>query len=130
MNVFFKFIILILGIFLFSTVAVAQQNSNKQSIMFQVNQDSISFDNSTLESAIVVLVDATANEYAVRLKLKKEAAIKLKAITYRNIGKQSHLTLNGNLISSPTIQSEIGAEFVVTGLTREQAEKFVESIGK
>ena len=129
MNVFCKFAALILGVLLFSTVTAAPQSSDKQSIVFQVNHDTMSLNNSTLESATIITVDAAANEYGVQLKLKKDAAIKLGAISAQNIGKQSHLTLNGKLISSPTIQSELGAEFIVTGLTKEQAEKFIESIG-
>ena len=128
MNILCKFITLILSILLFSTVAAAPQNSSKQSIMFQVNQDSMSFDRSTLESATLVAVDATSNEYGVQLNLKKDAAVKLRAISSQNIGKQSRITLNGKLISSPTIQNELEAEFVVTGLTRGQAEKFVQAI--
>lgn len=129
MNVFCKFAALILGILLFSTVTAAPQRSDEQSMVFQVNHDSMTLNNSTLELATLVAIDATTNEYGVQLKLKKDAAIKLGAISAQNIGKQSHLTLNGKLISSPTIQGELGAEFIVTGLTKEQAEKFIESIG-
>lgn len=106
----------------------APQNSNVCSILFQVNQDSMSFDNSTIEAATLVTVDAPANEYGVQLKLKKDAATKLKTISSQNIGKQSYLTLNDKLISSPTIRSELGAEFIVTGLTKEQADELIASI--
>ena len=128
MNVFCRFITLILGALLFSTVIAAPQTSSKQSIIFQVNQDSMRFDSSTLESATLVPANGTADTYAVQLKLKKEAAVKLKTISSQNIGKQSHITFNGKLISSPTIQSELGAEFIIMGLSEAQAERFVKSI--
>lgn len=129
MNVFCKFAVLILNILLFSTVIAAPQNTNEQSIIFQVNQDDVAFNNSTLESATLITVNAT-NEYGVQLKLKKDAAIKLRTISSQNIGKKSRITLNGKLISSPTIQSELSAEFIVMGLSKIEAENFVESFQK
>lgn len=93
-----------------------------------MNQDQMRFDSSTLKSATLVPIDETTNQYGLQLKLKKDAALKLKAISSKNIGKQVRLILNDVVISSPRIQSELGGEFMLTGLTREQAKQFVECI--
>ena len=36
--------------------------------------------------------------------------------------------MGGTIISSPRIRGELGAEFIVTGLTREQAEGLVKCL--
>lgn len=124
---FLKFITFFWGGLLIS-FAVLAKNCSEQSIIFQVNQDQMSFDNSTLKSAIMIPIDEMANQYGLQLKLRKNAALKLKAISSKNIGQQARLILNDVVISSPRIQSELGGEFMLTGLTREQAKQFVECI--
>lgn len=127
MKMFFKFIaIVLIGLLLSSTVLA--KNCSEQSIIFQVNQDQMSFDNSTLKSAIMIPIDETTNQYGLQLKLKKNAALKLKAISSKNIGQKARLIWNDVVISSPRIQSELGGEFMLTGLTQERAKQFVECI--
>lgn len=115
---------------LFLSLAVAKNLSTDQSssMLFQVNHEQVVFNNSTVESATLIPVDDATDQYGVSLKLKNDAAAKLSELTAKNIGKQSRITLNGVLISSPTIQSKIGAEFLVVGLTKIQAQQFVKSI--
>jgi preprotein translocase subunit SecD len=128
---FIKYITSLVGIILFSiTTAMAHNTDHKTSIVFQVIQNQMVFDSSTVESATVVPVDNKSDQYGLQLKLKNGAATKLEALTSKNIGKRVNFILDGVVISSPIVQSRLGAEFLMTGLTKvqAQAEKFVESI--
>ncbi|MCX7115386.1 MAG: preprotein translocase subunit SecD [Gammaproteobacteria bacterium] len=129
MKIFVNYIMVFFGA-LFLSLAVAKNLSTDQSssMLFQVNHEQVVFNNSTVESATLIPVDDATDQYGVSLKLKNDAAAKLSELTAKNIGKQSRITLNGVLISSPTIQSKIGAEFLVVGLTKIQAQQFVKSI--
>ncbi|CAM2840178.1 putative protein-export membrane protein secD [Legionella steigerwaltii] len=128
MNVF-------IGMFLFSSVMALgttttdiATNYETSSIVFQVIQNQIAFDASTVESATIVAPEGANDTYGVNIKLKASAASKLSQMTGDNIGKRGNFVLNGIVISSSTIQSSIGGEFLVSGLTMEQANQFIESL--
>ena len=128
---FTKYTTTLVGIILFSiTTAMAQNTDHKTTMVFQVIQDQMVFDSSTVESATITPIDKTSDldAYGVQLKLKKDVAAKFSALTAKNIGKRVNFIFDGIVISSPIVQSSIGAEFIVTGLTKVQAEKFVKSI--
>lgn len=124
-----KYLTTLLSITLFtSTAAVAQNTDDKTSMLFQVVQEQMVFDSSTVESATVVPVDKASDLYGVQLKLKKEAAAKFGELTAKNIGKQLNIIIEGMVISSPIIRSKLGPQLLVAGLTKVQADKFVKSI--
>ncbi len=103
--------------------------SNTDSVVFQIIQSQIVFDNSTVESATISVPKNTADRYGVNIKLKTAAANKLSDLTQKNIGKQANIMLNGKMISSATIQGQLGAEFLVDVLTKQQADQFIKSLG-
>lgn len=126
---FIKYLSTLLSIILFSsTTALAKNTEDKTSMLFQVVENQMVLDSSTIESAKVASSDRVSDGYGVELKLKRDAAIKFSALTGKNIGKRVNLILDGVVISSPIVQSSLGAEFIVIGLTKVQAEKFVKSI--
>jgi preprotein translocase subunit SecD len=48
-----------------------------------------------------------------------------KNLTQTNIGKKAVIMLNDKSISTTTIMSSLGGEFLVTGLTKQQAHKLL-----
>lgn len=64
--------------------------------------------------------DATSQP-VVRFELKDEAVDKFKQITKRLIGKPLVIFLDDIPISAPVVQSEIGKEGVITGVTSDEA---------
>lgn len=98
------------------------------SIVFQVIQSEISFNTSNVESAAVL--KSEDNRYNVEIKLMPSAAKEFERITRRNIDKPANMVFNDKIISRAVIRSQIGGNFIVTGLTKEEADKFVQSIKK
>ncbi|HGC5728668.1 TPA: preprotein translocase subunit SecD, partial [Legionella pneumophila] len=98
------------------------------SLVFQVIQNQMVLDSSTVESATIVLPETPTDGYGVRIKLKTIAATKFGQMTENGIGKQGSFILNGIVISNPIIRSRIGDEFIVTGFTKKQANHFIESM--
>ena len=57
----------------------------------------------------------------VRFELKSEAADKFRTLTKRLIGRPLAIFLDNQILQAPTVQSEIGAEGIITGQTSESA---------
>lgn len=115
-----------------SNATAHSENSNTHmSLVFQVEQSRIKFDSSTVQSA--KLVDAASTQqplYGLELKLKAAATKKMRTLTHHSIGKQSNILLNGRVVSSAVIQSELGGELQFFGLTKEEVEQFINSLKK
>jgi preprotein translocase subunit SecD len=94
-------------------------------ITFQVIQDQLAIDIPSVESATIVTPESASDSYGLQIKLKKSAADELTRISNQNIGKRMNIVFGDVVVSSPTIQSSLGAEFLVSGLTKEQAQNFV-----
>ncbi|AOW51882.1 TPA: SecDF P1 head subdomain-containing protein [Legionella pneumophila] len=110
------------------TVTDIDASKDISSLVFQVIQNQIVLDSSTVESATIVLPETPTDSYGVRIKLKTIAATKFGQMTENGIGKQGSFILNGIVISNPIIRSRIGDEFIVKGFTKKQANQFIESI--
>ncbi len=137
MNILVKVIVVLLGVVSFSPVMAlgtttatpgAHVGSGHSLMVFQVIQNQMVFDSSTVESATIVAPIDPTDTYGVNIKLKTIAANKFGQLTENGIGKHGSIVLNGIVISSPIIRSKLGAEFLVTGLTKEQADQFIESL--
>jgi preprotein translocase subunit SecD len=123
-----KSLIVIFGMmFLPATISLASQNNN--SVVFQIIQNQIVFDKSTVESATITPPKNALDSYSVNIKLKHAAGDKLNDLTQANIGKQAVIMLNDKAISSTTIIGNLGGEFLLTGLTKEQANKILRIFG-
>jgi len=64
-----------------------------------------------------------ANQPVVRFELKKESAEKFRELTKRLIGKPLVIFLDDSAVSAPIVQSEIGEEGIITGVSSEEAKK-------
>lgn len=85
-----------------------------------------------LKSASVVYASQGIGEPQVSLKFDDEGTKLFAEITKRNLGKQVAIFLDGNIISSPTVQSEItNGEAVVTGdFTSKEAKDLAQSLNQ
>lgn len=86
------------------------------------------FDESSVENATLISPENPRETYGVQLKLKPMAANKFGQLTEDGLGKMGNIILNDKLVSSPIIRAKLGAEFLVAGLTKEQAEQFIKSL--
>lgn len=129
MKIFVKYITSLFGVLFLSLAGAETLNTdNQSSMLFQMDREEMVFNSSTIESATIVPVDDATDQYGISLKLKNDTAEKFSDLTAKNIGKQARILLNGVLISSPMIQGKLGAEFLVIGLTKIQAQQFVDSL--
>ncbi|AMP89864.1 SecDF P1 head subdomain-containing protein [Legionella pneumophila] len=135
MNIFIKVIAALVGVFFLTsskasglTTTDGGVSQDVPSLVFQVIQNQMVLDRSTVESASIVLPENSADSYGVHIKLKTIAATKFGQMTENGTGKQGSFILNGIVISNPIIRSRIGDEFIVTGFTKKQANQFIESM--
>ncbi|HFF3632579.1 TPA: preprotein translocase subunit SecD [Legionella pneumophila] len=131
-----KLIAMLVGVFFLPSVVMASGTATTDigaskyisSLVFQVIQNQMVLDSSTVESATIVLPEISTDSYGVHIKLKTIAATTFGQMTENGIGKQGSFILNGIVISNPIIRSRIGDEFIVTGFTKKQANQFIESM--
>ncbi|HAT8830242.1 TPA: SecDF P1 head subdomain-containing protein [Legionella pneumophila] len=135
MNIIIKVIAALVGVFFLPSAMASSPTTTDidaskdiSSLVFQVIQNQMVLDSSTVESATIVLPETPTDGYGVRIKLKTIAATKFGQMTENGIGKQGSFILNGIVISNPIIRSRIGDEFIVTGFTKKQANHFIESM--
>lgn len=135
MNIMIKVIAALAGVFFLPSAMASSPTTTDidaskdiSSLVFQVIQNQMVLDSSTVESATIVLPETPTDGYGVRIKLKTIAATKFGQMTENGIGKQGSFILNGIVISNPIIRSRIGDEFIVTGFTKKQANHFIESM--
>ncbi|HHS5979918.1 TPA: SecDF P1 head subdomain-containing protein, partial [Legionella pneumophila] len=134
-NIMIKVIVALVGVFFLPSAMASSPTTTDidaskdiSSLVFQVIQNQMVLDSSTVESATIVLPQTPTDSYGVRIKLKTIAATKFGQMTANGIGKQGSFILNGMVISNPIIQSRIGDEFIVTGFNKKQANQFIESV--
>lgn len=128
MRVLFKALILFFSIVLSFSPQVWGAEQNSPLVVFQVIQAELVFDHSTVESATLVPLSASANNYGVNVKLNKAATAKIEELTQANIGKRADVMFNKKLITAVIIQSKLGGEFLVAGFTKEEGEQFIKSL--
>jgi preprotein translocase subunit SecD len=67
-------------------------------------------------------IDSGATHHKIIIALHDEYAEKMRALSKANLKKPLAIVLDGEVLSAPTIQSELGAHFEITGnFTKQQA---------
>jgi preprotein translocase subunit SecD len=116
-----SFLRLCIMIFVVSFCSVVVADNATPPVVFQVIENQLILDSESIESA-------TVEPGGLFLKLKPKAAHDFHQLTQKNIGKRMNLVINGVLISSPMIQSALGGEFLITGISHEQALQFIRNL--
>lgn len=113
-----------------STTTNSENERTCPAVTFQVIHNQLNLNDDAIESATIDYPNDTAssNTYGVYLKLNKAAAEQLQDLTQKNIGQQMNLILNGILVSSPIIQGSLGDQMLISGLTQEQANQFIQRL--
>lgn len=126
-----KFLFSTLCFVFFSTVSASGTTTKANAVtseplmVFQVIQSQLILNASMIEAVTVIEPANSTDSYGLQIKLNGSAAAELKRISRENIGKKMNLVLGEVVVSSPTIQSSLGAEFRMYGLTKEQAQQFL-----
>lgn len=100
----------------------------QDALTFQVIQASMNFDSVNVESATVI--QAIDKKYGLEIKLTPAAAAEMGRLTHAGIGKIATMVFDGKIISTATIASQMNGDFMVSGLTKEQAENIAHSINR
>ena len=130
----FKALTMIFGMVFLSVVMAANSVTTaigpkiENLMVIQVVQSEMIFDKTMIASATIVPPTNGSDEYGVHVKLTTSAANQLGNLSQPNLGKQANIILNGILVSSPTLQSRLGGDFIIAGLTNDEANQFVNSL--
>ena len=102
------------------------KNTNNKLLM-QVVQDQFIFDSSNVQT--VTLHFAANGAYdGINIKLKKTAVTDMQRLTGNGIGKTLNLVFNNKIVTSAVIQSALGEQFTVVGISRLDASEFMKML--
>ncbi len=119
-------LIAVLAVFLTFFTTESFANS---SLTFYIIQDQLVLDNSSVKSA-TINEEKNGVYHGLNIELKPSATKYLNRISAAAIGKSIALILNTKIINMATIQSELGSSFIITGITKEDAQQFINSLKK
>ncbi|KTD60926.1 SecDF P1 head subdomain-containing protein [Legionella shakespearei] len=131
MNILLKGLCITLGLSFFSTAMAYGTTTEANAVesgplmVFQVIQSQLTLNAAMIESATIIEPANSTDSYGLQIKLSSSAATELKRLSGENIGKRMNLVLGDVVVSSPIIRSSLGAEFQMSGLTKEQAQRFL-----
>lgn len=132
MNYFFKSVMLFFSLIFLSATTIFAENIS-HSVVFQIVQNQMIFDGSTVKSAkieagAVTPPQTTPDYYCVDLVLRKSAEEQFSDMTQKGIGKMANITVNGKIISYAKIESEIGGSMQIIVGTKKEAQEFIDSL--
>lgn len=96
-------------------------------IVFQIIQDQMNIDNSMIKSASII-TDNDGIYGGLQINLNASASKELIRITKAGIGKIANIVLNNKIVSSATLQSSLQHQFLLTDITKEDAQMFIDSL--
>jgi preprotein translocase subunit SecD len=109
-----------------SNASQPMQNTNNKLLM-QIVQDQFIFDSSNVQS--VTLHFAANGAYdGINIKLKKTAIANMQHFTGNGVGKTLNLVFNNKIVTSAMIQSALGEQFLVVGISRLDASDFMKML--
>jgi len=122
-----RYLILFVLNLLLSSIVFAQvvDTGTNPSLSFQIIQAQFFLDNTTIKSATIVMDKRNTYE-GLLIDLKPEVVDVFKRITREAMGKSVNMVLNKKVIvSTSMVQSEIGASFIIHGITQADAQTFI-----
>ena len=83
----------------------------------------------SVDKFAVVADEETGGQFSFQMKLNDAGGAALLALTKSHLNQQLAIVINGEIITAPTIVTEIGREFVITGnFTRQQANNLAKTM--
>lgn len=127
---FYAFIGIFLLVLLFSftslTFAKDINQTSETLIAFDVIQDQFPFNYKNIKGATIM--EQNGQFQGLRVQLKPYAIESFKRITTAGIGKVAILVINNKIASTTTIQSPLGGDIMITGITRGEAQDIINKL--
>lgn len=105
----------------------AEPTAAPHSLTFQIVQDEFFLDKTTVSKASIIEHEGGIYK-GLNVQLKPDAAIIFSEMTKAGLGKHLNLMVNNVLITSPVLQSEIGDNFLMTGISKADAQAFLNTL--
>ena len=124
-----KQLIILIAISL-STISISYADNTTHSnapVVFQVVQDQISFDHSLIKSASLI-TKKDGSFGGLQIVIKPSASKELTRVTEANVGKIANLVINDKIVASATLRSSLKNQFLITEITKTDAQKFIDSL--
>lgn len=106
-----------------NTAAKSENTSGDHALLFSVIQDEFSLNNKTVKDASII-EDAGVYK-GLHIELKPEAAKQFTEITQAGTGRKLNLVFNKIVVTTTVIQSALSGNFVISGITRQDAQSFI-----
>lgn len=112
-----------------SSISFAETNTkqNHAPVVFQVVQAQINFDNSMIKNASFI-TNNDGSFGGLEIQLKPSASKELTRITAAGVGKEANLVINDKIVSRATLRSSLQDQFLITDISKEDAQKFIDSL--
>lgn len=99
------------------------------SIQFEVIQERFVFDKATVDEASII-VQRDGAYRGLHIKLKPNFASFFERMTASGTRKQANIIFNNKIVSRVMIQSRINGDLMMTGISREDAQIFIDSLNQ
>lgn len=101
-------------------------NLGGAAIVAEVVQEQFTFDASNIKAASIIDLNNTYK--GLHVELKPEAVSAFTKMSQAGMGKRINIVLNQKIVSTNIIQTALGSNLLITGISREDAQKFIESL--
>lgn len=95
-------------------------------LQLDVVQSRFVFDNTDIKSVNILMPDGVYQ--GLHIQLKPEAVTAMERMTKDAIGKRLNLVFNDKIISTTIIQTSLGGDLRITGISKSDAEEFIASL--
>jgi preprotein translocase subunit SecD len=128
MRVFNIFIIIFLMAFPSQSFSQVDTNST-HFLEFQVVQSQFVFDHKTIKNASLI-THHNGTFRGLHLELKRSALNEFERMTNLNRGKRVNIVFDKKIITSAIIQTPLGGSLLISGISQEEAQEFIDSLKK
>ncbi len=99
------------------------------SLVLSVVQNQFIVDKNNVESASVIK-DGNGIYRGLRLEIKAEFADAFKLMTQQGVGKTLNVIWNNKIVTAAVIQSPLSANILLSGISRADAQSFIDMLRK
>jgi preprotein translocase subunit SecD len=128
---FLKILVLTTSLALFPIIGFSKNttDSSPNFSVLQVVQDQLILDKTTVKSAS--LIEKKDGIFGgLQIEINPAASNNFIHLTKTGMGKTMNLVLNNKIIFSAKIRSTLQTQFMITGITREEAQSIMSSLRK
>lgn len=119
--------LMLIAVCLALTPAVSFSTSTNNSLIFQVVQDQLILDKSTIKNASLV-EEKDGSFGGLEIEINPFASKKFERMTTHAIGKEANIVLNNKIISTAILKSPLANKFLIKNITNDDAKAFIGSL--